>query len=92
MRTKTNPSPLSVRLQVYGFVQLKAEPGAAAPPSPPGFSEYKKNAGAAGVLTMIQEVITDAKKMESEAIKAENDAQAAYESFVKNTNDVRAAT
>jgi len=80
---------------VYGFVQtkvqLKQEPGAAAPPSPPGFSEYKKNAGASGVLTMIQEVITDAKKMESEAIKAENDAQAAYESFVKNTNDVISA-
>jgi len=80
---------------VYGFVQTKAqlkqEPGAAAPPSPPGFSEYKKNAGASGVLTMIQEVITDAKKMESEAIKAENDAQAAYESFVKNTNDVISA-
>ena len=31
---------------VYGFVQtkvqLKQEPGAAAPPSPPGFSEYNE--------------------------------------------------
>jgi len=76
---------------VYGFVQIKQEPGAAAPPSPPGFSDYKKNAGAGGVLTMITEVITDAKKMENEAIKAENDAQGAYEAFVKNTNEVIAA-
>merc|ERR1719331_2126443 len=36
---------------------------------------------------MIQSVINDAKKMESEAIQAEQDSQAAYESFVKNTND-----
>merc|ERR1719421_934952 len=39
---------------------------------------------------MITEVITDA-KMENEAIKAENDAQGAYEAFVKNTNEVIAA-
>jgi len=66
---------------------LQQEPGAAAPPPPPSFSEHKKNAGAGGVMTMIGNVIHDAKTMESEAIKAEQDSQAAYESFVKNTND-----
>jgi len=81
---------------VYGFVQTKVqhkqpEPGAAAPPPPPGFSDYKQNAGAGGVLTMIQSVINDAKMMEKEAIMAEQDSQSAYESFVKNTNDEIAA-
>merc|ERR1740127_245846 len=80
---------------VYGFVQTKVqhkqpEPGAAAPP-PPGFSDYKQNSGAGGVLTMIQSVINDAKMMEKEAIMAEQDSQSAYESFVKNTNDEIAA-
>jgi len=77
--------------EVYGFVQTKAkakqEPGAAAPPPPPGFSTYKKNEGAGGVLSMMEGIITDAKIMETEAIKAEQDSQSAYESFVKNTND-----
>merc|ERR1719313_1389310 len=76
---------------VYGFVQTKAkakqEPGADAPPPPPGFSTYKKNEGAGGVLSMMEGIITDAKIMETEAIKAEQDSQSAYESFVKNTND-----
>merc|ERR1719456_1978849 len=77
---------------VYGFTQVsQPEPGAAAPPPPPGFSEYKQNAGAGGVLTMIQNVINDAKTMENEAIQAEQDSQGAYESFVKNTNDEIAA-
>merc|ERR1719378_1138534 len=40
---------------------------------------------------MIQNVINDAKLMEKEAIAAEQDSQAAYESFVKNTNDEIAA-
>jgi len=76
---------------VYGFVQTSAnskqEPGAAAPPPPPGFSDYKKNQGAGGVLSMMEGIITDAKVMETEAIQAEQDSQSAYESFVKNTND-----
>merc|ERR1719482_2183282 len=73
---------------VYGFVQTsQPEPGAAAPPPPPGFSDYKQNSGAGGVLTMMEGIITDAKVMETEAIQAEQDSQSAYESFVKNTND-----
>jgi len=74
------------------FMQLKAkhmrtkqEPGAAAPPPPQGFSEYKSNEGAGSVMTMIENIVTDAKTMEQEAIKAEQDAQTGYESFVKDS-------
>jgi len=74
------------------FVQLKAthkqtkqEPGAAAPPPPQGFSEYKSNEGSGSVMTMIEGIITDAKELEAETIKGEQEAQAGYESFVKES-------
>merc|ERR1719223_936003 len=35
---------------------------------------------------MIQQIINDAKAMEAEAIRSEEDAQKAYEDFVKETN------
>merc|ERR1719359_363620 len=53
---------------------------------PPGFKAYKKNAAAGGVMGMIQQIINDAKAMEAEAIRSEEDAQKAYEEFVKDTN------
>merc|ERR1719301_334796 len=62
----------------------KQEP--AGPPPPPGFKEYKNNASAGGVMGMIQQIINDAKAMEAEAIRSEEDAQKAYEDFVKDTN------
>merc|ERR1712086_1109860 len=58
----------------------------AGPPPPPGFDAYKKNAAAGGVMGMIQQIINDAKAMEAEAIRSEEDAQKAYEDFVKDTN------
>jgi len=58
----------------------------AGPPPPPGFEEYKKNAASGGVMKMIEEIINDAKAMEAEAIRSEEDAQKAYEDFVKETN------
>merc|ERR1712187_366213 len=67
------------------LLQQGQEP--AGPPPPPGFSEYKKNAAAGGVMGMIQQIINDAKAMEAEAIRAEEDAQKAYEDFVKETNN-----
>jgi len=57
------------------------------PPPPPGFKEYKKSGAAGGVMGMIQEIINDAKKMEADALRAESEAQAAYEELVKDTND-----
>jgi uncharacterized small protein (DUF1192 family) len=70
--------------QVYGLVQ--SEPGEAAPPPPEGFKEYKQSEGGGGVVGMIQEIIDESKTMEMDALKAENDSQAAYESFTKNGN------
>merc|ERR1719160_2418951 len=77
---------LAVLESFYGkqdaaFVQAKQPAG---PPPPPGFKPYKKQNG--GVLGAIQGIIDDAKAMEAEAIKSEEDSQAGYENFVKETN------
>merc|ERR1719373_489804 len=58
----------------------------AGPPPPPGFEAYKKNAAAPGVMGMIEQIISDARAMEAEAIRSEEDAQKAYEDFVKDNN------
>merc|ERR1719486_966903 len=81
---------LSILEGFYGkkaaaLLQQQQEP--AGPPPPPGFSEYKKNAAAGGVMGMIQQIINDAKAMEAEVIRSEEDAQKAYEDFVKETNN-----
>mmetsp|Transcript_93764 Transcript_93764/g.195530 ORF Transcript_93764/g.195530 Transcript_93764/m.195530 type:complete len:699 (-) Transcript_93764:143-2239(-) len=65
------------------FIQ-KQEP--VGPPPPAGFETYKNNAGSGGVIQLIQQIISDAKAMEAEAIRSEEDAQKAYEDFVKDTN------
>jgi len=57
------------------------------PPPPPGFEAYKNNGASGGVMQLIQQIISDAKAMESETIRAEEDAQKAYEDFVKETNN-----
>jgi len=57
------------------------------PPPPPGFEAYKNNAASGGVISLIQQIISDAKAMEAETIRAEEDAQKAYEDFVKETNN-----
>merc|ERR1712113_942762 len=82
---------LSVLQDFYG----KDVPGASlvqkqepvGPPPPPGFEEYKVNSANGGVISMIQQIISDAKAMEAEAIRSEEDAQKAYEDFVKETNN-----
>merc|ERR1711907_220666 len=63
---------------------LQQEP--AGPPPPPGFEAYKKSAASGGVMSMIQQIINDTKAMEAETIRSEEDAQKAYEDFVKETN------
>merc|ERR1712138_54721 len=75
-----------------GFYEKKAKAALvqtqqpAGPPPPPGFEAYKKNQASGGVMGMIQQIINDAKAMEAETIRAEEDAQKAYEDFVKETN------
>jgi chromosome segregation ATPase len=66
-------------------------PGADAPPPPPGFKQYKKKEGGNKVVSMIEDIIAESQRLENEAIQAENDAQAAYEDFVKKTNNEVAA-
>lgn len=67
------------------FLQAHQE-SAQAPP--PGLTKggYKKNAGAGGVIGMLQEIISDSKESEMELIKSEQSAIAAYEEFVGNSN------
>merc|ERR1719389_1262434 len=55
---------------------------------PPGFGgSYKKNAGATGVMMMLQGIIKESKTVEQMAQAAEQEAQAAYEAFVLDTNE-----
>merc|ERR1711920_1141565 len=78
---------LNVLAEFYGDKKealLQQEP--VGPPPPPGFEAYKKNAAAGGVISEIQQIISDAKAMEAEAIKSEVDAQKTYEAFVNETN------
>jgi len=60
-------------------------PGEASSPMPEGFSEYKKGSGG-GAMAMIQQIITDSKATEQDALVSELDAQSAYEAFIKDTN------
>lgn len=57
------------------------------PPPPAGFKSYENNAASGGVIAMITQIVNDAKAMEAEATHDEEDAQKAYESFVKETNN-----
>jgi vacuolar-type H+-ATPase subunit H len=66
------------------MMQTRQEP--AGPPPPAGFEAYKKNAASGGVMQMLEQIISDAKAMEAETIRSEEDAQKAYEDFVKDTN------
>merc|ERR1719460_1205823 len=80
---------LAVLQEFYGKQKAAAmlqrqEP--AGPPPPPGFEAYKKSAASGGVMGMIQQIINDTKAMEAETIRSEEDAQKAYEDFVKETN------
>merc|ERR1712083_981280 len=79
---------LNVLAEFYGKKEkaalMQQEP--VGPPPPLGFEAYKKNAASGGVMSMIQQIIQDAKAMEAETVRNEEDAQKAYEDFVKETN------
>merc|ERR1719235_1349314 len=53
---------------------------------PVQFNSYKKNAGSGPVMGMIEQIVEDSKKLETEAVAAEKQAQADYEGFVKDSN------
>merc|ERR1719245_2489623 len=52
---------------------------------PVKFNSYKKNAGASPVMGLIEQIMEDSKKVESESTTAEYKAQADYEVFVKDS-------
>jgi len=63
------------------FVQME---GVQTPPAQ--FTDYKKNAGASPVMGMIQNIIEDSAKLESETTAGEKAAQAEYQTFVSDSN------
>merc|ERR1719436_2278667 len=80
--------------QVYAFMQQ--QPGAAhiatsgthtdAGNAPARFTKYEQNAGGSRVVNMLEEIIAESKKADDEAMTSEEDAQTAYESFMKSSN------
>jgi hypothetical protein len=64
----------------YDFLQSKQAP-------PVAQGEYKKSAGAEGVMQMIEKLVQEAQAMTAEARKEEAEAQVAYEALVAETND-----
>jgi len=52
---------------------------------PPAQGTYKKNAGGGGVMDMIQTLVEESAELEADAMKAEADSQAAYESFMRDS-------
>merc|ERR1719198_1369458 len=54
--------------------------------TPPKQGEYKKSGAAGGVMMMIEMIVKESKDVEAKALKAENDAQATYEQFIKDSN------
>merc|ERR1719313_1892932 len=63
------------------FAQTKKQ----TPPVPQ--MEYKKSAGASGVMSMIEKLIYDTKDITAKSKKSESEAQAAYEALVADTNE-----
>jgi len=69
-----------------GFYEKSLLQQPAGPPPPAGFKTYENNAAGGGVIAMITQIIEDSKAMMAETVHDEEDAQSAYESFVKETN------
>merc|ERR1719235_541065 len=71
---------------VYKASALTQVEAHAAQAPPPGFGEYKKAGGAGGVMGMIENIISESKQVETEAVAAETQAQQTYEAFIKDSN------
>merc|ERR1740129_2300562 len=55
---------------------------------PVQFNKFKANAGSSPVMGLIEQIIEDSVALEKEATAAEYSAQADYEKFVKDSNDL----
>jgi len=60
--------------------------GQATPEAPTEFKKYEQNAGGSKVIAMIEAIIEDSKKTESQAMFSEMQAQQLYESFMVDSN------
>merc|ERR1719311_47195 len=68
---------------------MRASSGYAFQAPPPGFGGgYKKSGASTGVLMMIEGIIKESERTEEAATKDEQEAQAAYEGFVKESNNI----
>merc|ERR1719235_1151372 len=47
---------------------------------------YKKNAGASSIMSMIGSIIEESKELEKDALTAENEASADYETYIADSN------
>jgi len=63
------------------LVQASQEP-------PVKFNKYKTNAGASPVMGLIEQIVEDSVKLVDEAVTSEKSAQADYEQFVKDGNEL----
>jgi len=52
----------------------------------PAFKKYSKNAGGSKVVSLLEDILKDSKKSEADAIKAEQNAQTTYETFMLDSN------
>jgi len=59
--------------------------------APVDFKNYKQSSGNVGVMSMLQQLVADAKAMEAEATHDEQSAQEDYEAFSKSTTAAIAA-
>merc|ERR1719261_2388564 len=53
--------------------------------TPPTQGTYKKSSGSSGVMAMIETLVEESAELEADAMKAEADSQAAYETFMKDS-------
>jgi len=53
---------------------------------PARFTKYEQHRHGSRVVSMLQKVMADSKKLENEARASEEDSQSAYESFMKDSN------
>jgi len=74
------------------FIQEgESEDKPAGAPPPKGFDSYKKNGAAGGVMEILEQIIQDSKQVEDEAVKDEQDANAAYIALLTKENEANAA-
>jgi len=77
------------RLQAFYGKKAAALLAAKTTQEPPvKFGKMKSNAGASPVMGLLSQIIEDSKALEKEAVAGETEAQASYESFVKESNAV----